>query len=206
MHILTQWRTSSVGVDIRRTNAVGTAMRHFRDKAGVEWQVFLTARGSDAVSRGQFLPEAYREGWLVFESAQEKRRLAPVPENWESLPNEALAALCEKAAPQLPRTRSGAEGKSASPAAEPLKPKLQEAEQQLDRTLEEVCATPTAAARLDTGQLIRVEESLALAAEAAKEAVSLRRKLKAERDRGSSASPRSPGAGEEPPAQRGHES
>jgi hypothetical protein len=205
MHILTQWRASSVGVVTRRTNAVGSAVRHFRDKAGVEWQVFLTARGSDAVSRGQFLPEAYREGWLVFESAQEKRRLAPVPENWESLPNEALAALCEKASPQLSRTRP-AEARSASPAAEPLKPKLQEAEQQLDRTLEEVCASPTAAARLDTGQLIRVEESLALAAEAAKEAVSLRRKLKAERDRGSSASPRSPGAGEEPPAQRGHES
>ena len=186
-------------------NAVGSAMRHFRDKAGVEWQVFLTARGSDAVSREHFLPEAYREGWLVFESAQEKRRLAPVPANWESLPNEALVALCERASPQLPRMRSATEGKAASPSAEPLKPKLQEAEQQLDRTLEEVCATPTAAARLDTGQLIRVEESLALAAEAAKEAVSLRRKLKAERDRGNAAAPRAPGGGDEPPAQRGRE-
>jgi len=39
------------------------------------------------------------------------------------------------------------------------------------------------AARLDTGELIRVEESLALAAEAAKEAVSLRRRMHADRQR-----------------------
>ena len=180
-------------------------MRHFRDKAGVEWQVFLTARGSDAVSREHFLPEAYREGWLVFESVQEKRRLAPVPANWESLPNEALAALCAKASPQLPRTRPGVEAKPPAAPAEPLKPKLQEAEQQLDRTLEEVCATPTAAARLDTGQLIRVEESLALAAEAAKEAVSLRRKLKAERDRGGAPSARPSTGGDEPPGRTDRE-
>ena len=179
-------------------------MRHFRDKDGVEWQVFLTARGSNAVSRGHVLPEAYREGWLVFESALEKRRLAPVPANWESLPNEALSALCAQASPQLPRPRAAAESKTAS-ATEPLKPKLQEAEQQLDRTLEEVCATPTAAARLDTGQLIRVEESLALAAEAAKEAVSLRRKLKADRDRESPPT-RASSASEDPPPQPRRES
>jgi hypothetical protein len=177
-------------------------MRHFRDKAGVEWQVFLTARGSDAVSREHFLPEAFREGWLVFESAQEKRRLAPVPAKWESLSNEVLAELCAKASPQLPKTRAGTEGKTAAASGEPLKPKLQEAEQQLDRTLEEVCATPTVASRLDTGELIRVEESLALASAAAKEAVSLRRKLKADRDRGSAPSPRAPSSADEPPPQQ----
>ena len=176
---------------------VGAAVRHFRDKAGIDWQVFLTARGSDAVSKEHFLPEAYREGWLVFESAQEKRRLAPVPANWESLSSDALASLCAQASPQIPRARS-AEGKTSSGPPDPLKPKLQEAEQQLDKTLEEVCATPTAASRLDTGQLIRVEESLALAAEAAKEAVSLRRKLKADRDRGGAPSPRPPSDGDAP--------
>jgi hypothetical protein len=148
-------------------------MRHFRDEAGVEWKVFLTARGSDAVSREHSLPEAFRGGWLVFESAGEKRRLAPVPANWDTLSNDALAALCAKASPQLSRGKPGATG-----SPEPLRPKLQEAEQQLDRSLAEVCDTPTAASRLDTGQLIRVEESLALATQAAKEAVSLRRKLK----------------------------
>lgn len=178
-------------------------MRHFRDKAGVEWEVFLTARRSDAVSRGQFLPEAYREGWLVFDSSHEKRRLAPVPADWETLSNEALAELCAKATPHIPKARSGAEGKTDAVApADPLRPKLHEAERQLDRTLEEVCASPTQAARLDTGELIRVEETLSLAAEAAKEAVSLRRKIKTDVGRDSAPSPRAPFK-DEPPASQG---
>ena len=152
----------------------------------MEWKVFLTPRGSDAVSREHYLPEAYREGWLVFESTQEKRRLAPVPADWETMPTESLVSLCGKAVPQTARTRVAADAKSLA-QTEALRPQLEKAEQQLDRTLEEVCETPVAA-RLDTGQLIRVEESLALATEAAKEAVSLRRKMRADRDRTTSPS------------------
>jgi hypothetical protein len=149
--------------------------------------VFFTPRGSDAVSREHFLPEAYREGWLVFESAHEKRRLAPVPANWETIPIESLIALFGSAAPQTGRPRVGAESRSSTaPAPEPLRPQLKKAEQQLDQTLDEVCETPTASG-LDTGELIRVEETLALAAEAAKEAVSLRRRMHADRDRGGTA-------------------
>jgi len=156
----------------------------------VEWKVFLTTRGSDAVSREHSLPEAFREGWLVFESATEKRRLAPIPPNWEALSNEALISLCAKASPQGARGKAG-EGK-LSASTEALRPKLQQAEKQLDRTLAEVCETPTTASRLDTGQLIRVEESLALAAEAAKEAVSIRRKIRADTDRTGDAPERTP--------------
>jgi hypothetical protein len=159
-------------------------MRQFRDEVGMEWKVFLTPRGSDAVSREHYLPEAYREGWLVFESTQEKRRLAPVPADWETMPTESLVSLCGKAVPQTARARVPADSKSPAPT-EALRPQLEKAEEQLDRTLEEVCETPDAA-RLDTGQLIRVEESLALATEAAKEAVSLRRKMRADRDRATS--------------------
>lgn len=159
--------------------------REFRDEAGVEWRVSLTARGSDAVSREHSLPEAFREGWLLFESSTEKRRLAPVPTEWETMPTEALVSLCRKASPQQARPRTGAtEAKSPTgqPAPEPLRPQLQKAESQLDETIAEVCETPTAS-RLNTGDLIRVEESLALAAQAAKEAVSLRRRLRADRQR-----------------------
>ena len=156
-------------------------MRQFRDEAGVEWQVSLTARGSDAVSREHALPEAYREGWLVFESAQQKRRLAPVPPNWESMPAEALAALCARALPQVTRTRGLGEAKVGA-EGEPLRPKLRQAEQQLDRTLAEVCETPKPS-QLDTGDLIRIEENLAAATQAAKEAVSLRRKIRADKER-----------------------
>jgi hypothetical protein len=158
-------------------------MRQFRDESGTEWQVSLTPRGSDAVSREHFLPEAYREGWLVFESTNEKRRFAPVPPDWEQLPNEMLASLCTQALPQVTRAKGAAEGRgTAAAAAEPLRPQLQNAERQLDQTLAEVCETPVAS-RLNTGELIRVEETLAMAAEAAKEAVSLRRKMRADKDR-----------------------
>jgi hypothetical protein len=37
------------------------------------------------------------EGWLVFKSADEKRRLSPIPDNWESLRGPDLRALWEKA-------------------------------------------------------------------------------------------------------------
>ena len=156
-------------------------MRQFRDETGTEWKVSLTPRGSDAVSRDHYLPEAYREGWLTFESTQEKRRLAPVPPDWESMPIEELVRLCGKAVPQTARARVPADVKTPAPP-EVLRPQLEKAEEQLDRTLEQVCAAP-AAARLDTGELIRVEESRALATEAAKEAVSLRRKMRADKER-----------------------
>ena len=166
-------------------------MRQFRDEAGVDWQVSLTPRGSDAVSREHFLPEAFREGWLVFESANEKRRLAPVPSDWEALSADALKSLCGKASPQgRGRVASAGSGEAkpalaasaTPPTPDTLRPQLYKAERQLDQTISEVCETP-AASRLATGELIRVEETLALAAEAAKEAVSLRRRMRADRQR-----------------------
>lgn len=166
-------------------------VRQFRDAAGVEWKVSLTARSSPAVSRDHYLPEAYREGWLLFESENEKRRLAPVPRDWESLGDEALAMLCARAPQQTPRPRAPSDAPVAATAAtrdEPLRPQLMDVEKQLDKTLDEVCEAPSAA-NLDTGELIRVEETLALAAEAAKEAVSLRRRMRMDRQRDAERSP-----------------
>ncbi len=59
-----------------------------------------------------------------------------------------------------------------------LEPRLRAAEESLGASLEEVCADQSPE-EMDTGELIRVEETLAIAAEAAKEAVTLRRKRKA---------------------------
>lgn len=162
-------------------------MREFRDETGVEWVVFLTAR---SIARDQHLPEAYREGWLAFESAHgEKRRLAPVPKDWESLTDRELSAMCAQATPKGPRKRAspGLETRveertgANAESAEPLQPQLRELETRLSTALGEVCELPPPA-KLNTGELIRVEETLALATEAAKEAVSLRRKLRATRD------------------------
>lgn len=43
------------------------------------------------------LSEGYGAGWLTFESLDEKRRLIPVPPQWENLSQPELRALCEKA-------------------------------------------------------------------------------------------------------------
>lgn len=37
------------------------------------------------------------EGWLVFKSDEEKRRLTPIPANWDSLRGQGLRALWEQA-------------------------------------------------------------------------------------------------------------
>jgi hypothetical protein len=44
-------------------------------------------------------------GWLVFESAHEKRRLHPIPEAWTALDDASLAALLQQAvrAPHVTR-------------------------------------------------------------------------------------------------------
>ena len=43
------------------------------------------------------LAQGYGAGWLTFESLQEKRRLIPIPGNWENMPQSDLRQLCEKA-------------------------------------------------------------------------------------------------------------
>lgn len=163
-------------------------MREFRGADGVEWVAFLTSR---SVARDQHLPKEYREGWLAFESAHgEKRRLAPVPKDWESLSDGELAALCARATLQVPRKRATPPSEAQQEDREAaevqssgaLQPQLEEQEARLSTALGQVCELPPPD-KLNTGELIRVEETLALATEAAKEAVSLRRKLRADRDR-----------------------
>lgn len=67
-------------------------------------------------------------------------------------------------------------------AGDPLNPKLRKLQDQLESAREEICDIPHVS-ELDTGELIRVEETLAIAAETAKEAVSIRRKIHLDRDR-----------------------
>lgn len=163
-------------------------MREFRDAEGIEWAVFFTAR---SVARDYHLPEEYREGWLSFESsAGEKRRLAPVPKDWEALPEDELRALCIAARAPAPRKKAALatdhardRERALASTSDSLQPQLREMETKLSTALDEVCELPPPQ-KLNTGELIRVEETLALATEAAKEAVSLRRKLRADRDVG----------------------
>jgi hypothetical protein len=52
------------------------------------------------------LPESFRQGWLVFESGDELRRVAPIPEKWEELSTEELRLRCHNAVGAPRRTRS----------------------------------------------------------------------------------------------------
>ena len=150
-------------------------MRQLRDAAGVDWQVYQTERIVAAERRrDHLLPAEYREGWLVFESADEKRRLAPVPAGWSGLSDEALSALCASATVQTRSTKRNEER-----AAEPVVAELSATEERLTETLNEVCDAPEVE-KLDTGELIRVEETLSIAAETAKQVVSLRQKRRSQ--------------------------
>jgi hypothetical protein len=72
------------------------AHRVFNDVQGNQWHAFAV-KGSSAMEERRALPEAFRRGWLVFESNDELRRLAPVPDNWEELSVDALRGLCQRA-------------------------------------------------------------------------------------------------------------
>jgi len=47
----------------------------------------------------------WTNGWLAFETKGEKRRLAPIPESWESMNDEDIAELCERAQLVTPSRR-----------------------------------------------------------------------------------------------------
>lgn len=62
-----------------------------------------------------------------------------------------------------------------------LQPQLREAETVLSEALKQACAVDPSKA--NTGELIQVEEVLAIANESAKKAISVRRRLRADRRR-----------------------
>ena len=68
--------------------------RTFQDSAGDVWEVFevhRTSRHAVAVSPG------LEGGWLSFVGRDVKRRLAPVPAEWQTMPPADLERLCAKA-------------------------------------------------------------------------------------------------------------
>lgn len=56
-------------------------------------------RRVQAERRRMRLAPELRQGWLCFECAGERRRLAPIPTGWELLAEADLAALCLRATP-----------------------------------------------------------------------------------------------------------
>ena len=95
------------------------SLREFRDRHGVQWTVWevipasvdrrrlrdrRVARRPTRVRRLRHEPELLRSrgraaGWLAFESRHAKFRLNPIPPDWDTCPDDALAALLDQATP-----------------------------------------------------------------------------------------------------------
>lgn len=73
-------------------------MRTFTDSAGIEWTIFEFSDPSLRAVRPEMLrhPE-YRNGWLLFQSATEKRRLPDFPSDWRDFSAAELEKLCARA-------------------------------------------------------------------------------------------------------------
>jgi hypothetical protein len=96
--------------------AAAPTHRLFDDVRGVSWDVWAVYPGGRPAQLSA-LPPAFQSGWLVFESAGEKRRLSPIPTNWLSLPLEELQRLCEQAEAAARRPRPpGDLGEGAPPS------------------------------------------------------------------------------------------
>ena len=89
-----QWADRRSGVDRRQRGL---------DDAGVDPPVLEHRRGKDRrVGTGPRMPrltlgDGYSTGWLAFESPSERRRLSPIPADWDQLAEPVLADLCDKA-------------------------------------------------------------------------------------------------------------
>jgi hypothetical protein len=75
-----------------------TVHREFLDAAGSRWDAFAVHPSEEISSRAR-LPDPYRSGWLSFASGDDRRRLSPVPDDWELLSEEGLRDLCARADP-----------------------------------------------------------------------------------------------------------
>ena len=68
------------------------AYREFVDSAKVLWRAWATYP-----TVGKVLSKGFENGWLTFESANECRRLAPIPNGWEDFSDVKLALLLKAA-------------------------------------------------------------------------------------------------------------
>lgn len=75
------------------------AVREFTDSRGVEWRIWdVTPQHMHPVTRGEDYMTSLQDGWLVFESGTEKRRLeAPYPPEWITFRLPELEELCRRA-------------------------------------------------------------------------------------------------------------
>lgn len=68
--------------------------REFTDSKGTRWLVWSTTPTQGAVLGGDM-----QKGWLTFESDAERRRLVPIPRDWEQAAADRMELYCRAAQP-----------------------------------------------------------------------------------------------------------
>src|SRR5438270_533058 len=88
-------------------------VREFTDSRGVEWRVWdVTPAHMHPATRAEDFMGNLQDGWLVFESEDEKRRLeAPYPADWVNFPIRKLEELWARAMPVVRRAAESTTGK-----------------------------------------------------------------------------------------------
>ena len=71
--------------------------RTFTGADGAVWTVRAVQPQGVGPGNHSRLPGAFRSGWLAFECDGRKRRLSPIPANWDQLGDQELGELCGEA-------------------------------------------------------------------------------------------------------------
>ncbi len=98
--VIPQWTERRSGGDRRRADGDPDA-----DPPVLERRRHDTRRGENEDGSRIRIAAGLSRGWLAFESAHDRRRLAPVPPGWDGLSDAELEALCAKAIEAPPRRR-----------------------------------------------------------------------------------------------------
>jgi hypothetical protein len=80
------------------------AVREVVAEDGTQWKVWAVMASSihPKTAAEDYLGE-FSEGWLCFECANQRRRLARFPQDWDRLPNKELLRLLQSAQLVQPR-------------------------------------------------------------------------------------------------------
>jgi hypothetical protein len=103
----------AVMADAEAAASPGAAHRTITDARGVTWDVFAVHPEARLSPHSQ-LRGTFSQGWLCYDSGTEKRRLSPIPENWQSLSDADLERLAERAE-VAPRRRTVRRGNEPGP-------------------------------------------------------------------------------------------
>lgn len=93
------------------------AMRDFVDEKGVKWKAWPVQLSTIPKTAAEDYLGDYGDGWLCFESSNERRRLARFPNDWDRMSDPDLSKLLRAAA--LVPVRSGRTPPKAGPPVNP---------------------------------------------------------------------------------------